>query len=190
VLWCVGATVAQWVGIWRGIGASALVLGAVTLLWDGPGQRSRLAPRLRALGIGVLGGVVMVLATYGIYPWAARLFPFIGREATHLYGQLGTVTAVGWLLLTLIVLAEELVWRALVQSALVARLGTAGGVVLAAALYGLAHLPAGSPMLALVALGCGLIWGALAAWTGSVAASFVMHLLWDIAVLSHPLIAW
>jgi hypothetical protein len=43
-------------------------------------------------------------------------------------------------------------------------------------------LPVGSPLLLLVALLCGLHWGALKAGTGSLVPVLVCHLLWDLVV--------
>ena len=40
-----------------------------------------------------------------------------------------------------------------------------------------------TPVLVLVAFGCGLVWSALRAVTGSVAPALVAHLLWDVLIL-------
>jgi len=56
---------------------------------------------------------------------------------------------------------EELVWRGVVQTALARRLGPWRGVPIAALAYAVAHAPLGSPVLVVVALLCGMAWGAL-----------------------------
>jgi membrane protease YdiL (CAAX protease family) len=57
-------------------------------------------------------------------------------------------------------------------------------VVLSAVAYAVAHAPIGSPLLVALALLCGLFWSALRAWTGSLVAPLVSHLLWDLLVFS------
>jgi membrane protease YdiL (CAAX protease family) len=57
-------------------------------------------------------------------------------------------------------------------------------VVFSAVAYALAHAPIGSPLLVALALVCGLFWSALRAWTGSLVAPLVSHLLWDLLVFS------
>ena len=82
-----------------------------------------------------------------------------------------------------VILGEELVWRGVVQAALVRRLGPWRGVTLAAVAYALAHAPLGSPVLVVVAFLCGLAWGALRATTSSLVPTLVAHLVWDLLVL-------
>ena len=82
-----------------------------------------------------------------------------------------------------VILGEELVWRGVVQASLVRRLGAWRGVALAAVAYALAHAPLGSPVLVVVALFCGLAWGALRAQAASLVPTLVAHLLWDVLVL-------
>lgn len=66
-----------------------------------------------------------------------------------------------WLLINLSItcLAEELIFRGLLQRALVGRFGAVAGIGLATALFGAAHLPAGfgfAGLATLAGLGCGL----------------------------------
>jgi uncharacterized protein len=86
-------------------------------------------------------------------------------------------------LLLLIVLGEEIVWRNAVTLPLAARLGPWPGVLAAAALFALAHLPMGVPFLLLAALSAGTFWSALVLKTRSAIPSLVSHLLFDLAVL-------
>ncbi|MBK8172028.1 MAG: CPBP family intramembrane metalloprotease [Sandaracinaceae bacterium] len=80
-------------------------------------------------------------------------------------------------------IAEEIVWRSVVQDALVNRIGLRWGVVVAAVLYAVSLAPLGSPVLILVALLCGLTWSVLRATTASLLAPIVAHLVWDLMVL-------
>ena len=86
-------------------------------------------------------------------------------------------------LLLLIVVGEEIVWRNAVTLPLAARLGPWRGTVAAAAVFALAHLPLGVPLLLLAALGAGAFWSALVLKTRSAVPALVSHVLWDLAVL-------
>ena len=121
----------------------------------------------------------------------ARLDPFVARDTALLYAAFrAPPSTIASIALAPVVLGEELVWRGVVQAALVRRVGPAGGVALAAGAYALAHAPLGSPVLVLVAAACGLCWGALRAATGSLVTPLVAHLVWDVLVLLWlPLVA-
>ena len=82
-----------------------------------------------------------------------------------------------------VIVGEELVWRGLVHSALLSRVGRWSAALLGAVAYALAHAPVGSAVLTLAALGCGVVWGALRAQTGSLVPALLSHLLWDAIVL-------
>ena len=53
----------------------------------------------------------------------------------------------------------------------------------AAAVFALAHVPLGVPLLLLAALGAGTFWSALVLKTRSAVPALVSHVLWDLAVL-------
>jgi len=99
------------------------------------------------------------------------------------------VSALTWGLLPLAVISEEVVWRGLVQDRLERRLGPLPGALITAVIYGTAHLPAGG-WLAALALTCGLYWGLLRAYTGSLLVPLIAHLAWDFSVMVlFPLVA-
>jgi membrane protease YdiL (CAAX protease family) len=56
-------------------------------------------------------------------------------------------------------------------------------VLLAAATYALAHAAIGSLLLVVVALLCGIVWGALRAASKSLLPPLIAHLVWDVLVL-------
>ena len=96
-----------------------------------------------------------------------------------------------WLLVNLgvAVLAEELLFRGLLQPALVQRLGQWPGLLLTAALFGAAHLPF-SPSFALVAMLAGLGYGLTFDRTGRLSAAIALHgalNLTQFLLLSYPL---
>jgi hypothetical protein len=87
-------------------------------------------------------------------------------------------------LLVLTVIGEEVVFRTALLLPLAARIGPWAAVILCALLYTLAHAAAGPPLLLLAAAGAGLFWGYLHIRTGSLLATILCHLLWDIAVIA------
>lgn len=87
-----------------------------------------------------------------------------------------------------VVLAEELLFRALLQSTLVSRLGAWAGVAITALLFGAVHLPF-SPLFAAVAAVAGLGYGLAFHFSGRLGVAIALHLavnLCHLAMLSYP----
>lgn len=184
VVWVIAAASAGPLGIWLAIGGSAVALGVAVLVFDRPAASRLLQPSPRLVFLGAAAGAVMAAVTYLLYPVLARLAPFIATDTARLYAAFRPPSLlIASVALGPVVLGEELVWRGVVQAALVRRLRPWGGVTLAAAAYALAHAPLGSPVLVMVALSCGLFWGALRATTSSLVPTLVAHLVWDLLVL-------
>jgi membrane protease YdiL (CAAX protease family) len=184
LLWMAGAALTPWVGLWAGIGGTGLCLG-VACAWK---AHPLLAPLFRITPRGLLAGLaaaaVMVAATYGLFPVVASSWPLFGAGVPPLYAAFREGRPPGLLyLLPLIILAEEVVWRGIVYDALRRRMRPGGAVAVCGAAYALAHAPAGSLVLALVALGCGLFWAALRETTGSLVPATLSHLVWDLLVM-------
>lgn len=183
-LWAAAAFAARSFGIWFSIGGLALVLGVVVFVLDPKTTRALLRPAPRHAIIGLVAGVAMAAATHLLYPLAASAAPFLAVETGHLYAAFrGPPTWVVSVVLAPIIVGEELVWRGVVQSALLQRLKPPLAVAVCAGVYALAHAPVGSVALTLTALACGLVWGTLRAVTGSMLPSLLSHLLWDAVVL-------
>ena len=183
-VWVVAAATARLFGIWLAVGGAAIGLGAAVWILDGAQARKLLRPSPRLIVIGVATGAAMTAVTLLLYPLLARHAPFIAPETTLLYAAFRapslTVAAIA---LAPVVIGEELVWRGVVQAALVQRLGRAAGVMFAAVAYALAHAAIGSAVLVAVALLCGVAWGALRAASKSLVPPLVAHLVWDALVL-------
>jgi uncharacterized protein len=91
--------------------------------------------------------------------------------------------------LAVAVLAEELLFRGLLQTRLVAWLGVWPGILLTALLFGAAHIPF-SPLFALVAGVAGLGYGLLFHYSGRLSLAIALHLsvnLSHLLLLSYPL---
>jgi len=184
VVWVLAAASTGPLGIWLAIGGTAIALGVAVLVFDRPAARRLLEPSPRLVLLGAAAGGLMVAVTYLLYPVLARLAPFIATDTVRLYSAFRPPSLViASVALTPVILGEELVWRGVVQAVLVRRLRAWGGVTLAAVTYALAHAPLGSPVLVIVALLCGLFWGALRATTSSLVPTLVAHLVWDLLVL-------
>lgn len=184
VVWVLAASSTGPLGIWLAIGGSAVALGVAVLVFDRPAASRLLQPSPRLVLLGAAAGGVMAAVTYLLYPVLARFAPFIATDTARLYAAFRAPSLlVASVALAPVVLGEELVWRGAVQAVLVRRLRPWGGVALAATTYALAHAPLGSAVLVLVALLCGLFWGALRAATSSLVPTLVAHLVWDLLVL-------
>jgi membrane protease YdiL (CAAX protease family) len=154
-----------------------LLLGLTLLAWW-LGQQPR--PAMRT-GLAVLAGLVTLFAV----PLAALTLGLVGWQPKWPQ-QLWLWLAVN---LGVTVLAEELLFRAWLQPALVARLGTFAGLVATALLFGAAHLPL-SPLFALVALLAGLGYGLVFHCSGRLWPAVVLHTavnLTHVLLLSYPL---
>jgi membrane protease YdiL (CAAX protease family) len=184
VLWLVAAASTEPLGIWLALGGAAVALGVAVLVLDRTAARRILAPSARLVLIGAVAGGVMSAGTYLLYPVFARLFPFIATDTARLYASFrAPPPLVTSLALLPVIFGEELVWRGVVQTALVRRLGPWRGVTLAALAYALAHAPLGSPVLVVVALCCGIAWGTLRVASASLVPTLVAHVVWDVLVL-------
>jgi membrane protease YdiL (CAAX protease family) len=184
LVWWAGATLSRAAGLWLGVGGAAIALAAALLAVDGRRLLVLATGGRRAIAWGLLVGASMTVATYPLYALAAHLSAPLHDDVARLYAKLGP-SGQEWRVLFLlpIVVAEEVVWRGFVQSAVQRRYGARRAVVLAPALYALAHVPVGSPLLVMLAFTCGLVWSGLRATTASLMAPLIAHLAWDLAVL-------
>jgi membrane protease YdiL (CAAX protease family) len=183
VVWLAAAASTGLLGIWLAIGGAAVGLGGAVFVLDHAAARRSLQPSTRLAVVGTGAGCVMAAATYLLYPALARLSPFIAIDTARLYASFRTLPPViASLALLPVIIGEELVWRGVVQTELVRRLGPWRGVTLAALAYALAHAPLGSPILVAGALLCGMAWGTLRAGSGSLVPSLMAHLAWDVVV--------
>ena len=182
-LWAIGAWQARTYGLWRSLGVTAVLLAVVVLVVEGRavvgrGRHARLWP----LGIGA--GLAMVLGTEVAFGPVVRAFPTLFADVSRLYGTFGDPgSASALVLLPVIVISEEIVWRGAVQRALAPRMPWLPAALVGAAVYALAHAPVGSSALVLTCLVAGFCWNALRELTDSLPVTITAHLVWDFAVL-------
>ncbi|MFG6178482.1 CPBP family intramembrane glutamic endopeptidase [Halomonas sp. THAF12] len=143
-------------------GQSALPAGAPRPWWT--------MPLLAVAGVLSLMGLAVALE---LVAWQPGLTPWFAAFA------------VANLLNTCV--AEELLFRGVLQRWLVARLGGALGLTAAAALFGLAHFPGGAGFVA-VAAGAGLLYGLVYRWTGRLAWAVLVH--WGVNLVHFTLFTY
>ncbi len=186
---CAAASVAWLAAFALGARAHAFlpVIGVVaaavcaTVLALSPEVRRMLRPRFRDVLWGIAGGGVSLSATYLLYPLVRALAPAVQGDVRFLYA-LVPVSAATLPVILVVVVAEELLWRGALQSALAVHHPTASAVVLSSALYAAAQLGLGAPILGAVALGLGLLWAVEASLTGRLVAPLVSHAMWTLTV--------
>lgn len=191
----VAGTGAMWLGI---CGAYALLSAfALYRLYDD----GTLLDVFRFRQGDVTVGVVTAGLAYG-GAWVFERF-FLNTAAPRLAWLLRIALQIGvgrlspvktGLIIVGLALAEELVWRGLVLSALAERFGTRKAWPIAAVLYAVAHVPSiftladsyvgPNPLLVVAALGCGLVWSFTASLVGRLPPVVVSH-----AVFSYFAIA-
>lgn len=170
-------------GVWLPVAAAALALDGLSL-WAVPRLRRPTRPSAKAVALGVLAGVVQIVASVFLYPPIWRRVPGLWDEVNGLYRLMGHPNHwQAFAALPLVVVSEELIFRGAIQGGLEARWGRFAAVLAALAPYLLAHLASGNWALISVAAVCGLYWGLLRAATGNLWASVICHLLWDWAIL-------
>ena len=183
LVWALGAWSSRYFGIWLAVGATATVLGAAALIFEGRAVLGR-GQHSRMWLIGVPAGLLMAGGTVLLFGPVTSAFPGLAEDVERLYTTFRAPgLAFGLLLMPLVVTCEEIVWRGAVYEALRRKISWVPTVLLGTAVYSAAHVPIGSPALVLSAIGAGLCWNLLRARTNSLPAVVAAHVVWDYAVL-------
>jgi len=194
-----GAFIAsQRFGIFTSVACAAilLVLRSLAVPTD---WRKLFAPTRLALGVAAIAAIVLIVATALLRGPVLNAFPGLNQGVTQLYALLGSPNVVqAYVLLPLTAIAEEVVFRGVIQGALEPRLTRFGAPIAAACIYAAAHVASENPTLLALALVMGLVWGYLRALTGSLWPGIASHVLWDwfvmvwsplaIAHTGHPIV--
>jgi len=130
-----------------------------------------------------LGIVVLSSAALLLYQWLFH------PDLTELAAQLPIRTGMPWLLAGAVfavgnAVMEEVIFRGVLQDALVSQVGQAAGVAIQAVVFGLGHArgyPPGEMGLVLAGL-YGLILGMLREWSGGLGAAIVAHVFADATI--------
>ena len=165
---------------WHRMTVTGLGLGSLALASSRPARRVRIRPREIAMG---LGSAVALYATFQVGDRFARRFVPGGDAQIRDIYTLRTIRPreeIALRLATIIGPAEELFWRGLVQSALMARFGRWRGGALAAMAYGGVHLVTGNFTLFGAAGIAGAHWCVLYSAGAPLGALVVSHVAWDV----------
>lgn len=172
--------------VWRLMPAILLAMGVAAVLARRPLVATRVGDGA-ALVVGTASGLALYFATRVFVAVAGRWEPF-RRDVVERYRDAAEVPLRESLSLSLLIMvpAEELFWRGLVQGRLDQSLvAVAAGVWTWLAYVG-ANLASGSlPIVAGAVVG-GALWTGLAVWSGGVLASLLSHMLWTGLMLALP----
>lgn len=142
-------------------------------------------------GIGALGATLplvglLVLLARQRPPAFRRLEEFVGSLLRRLFA--GAVAGAVPLLALLAGFGEELLFRGVLQTALVAPLGAGGAVAVAALVFGLVHYV--NALYFVVATLMGVYLGVLYQWTGNLLVPCLVHGLYDWVAIRLYLGRW
>lgn len=173
--------------VWRlmpwvigGMGVAAVLVAPV--VWTGPDVEPAVALRW-----GLISGLGLYLGTR-IFVWVVSTWPAFRRDVVEKYQEAAVVSVGTSLVLSLVIMvpAEELFWRGLVQGELTAAASAASAAVLAWLGYIVVDLPSKSLPIVAAAIVGGAVWGGLAWWSGGVLAGLGSHILWTGLMLLLP----
>ncbi|MCL2725688.1 MAG: CPBP family intramembrane metalloprotease [Polyangiaceae bacterium] len=185
--------------LWMGIPTVVLAaLGAARAQHDGV-LKDWMSVRAGDFTRGFLGAAILFGAAWGFTRIVAPAGSVRESWLARIYLQLGDPSilrknvALVVLVLIVIVIAEEILWRGLVTALLAEKIGSGRAWVWAAALYAIAHAPTAfvlrdsaagyNPLVMVGALGGGLVWGFLARKFGRLLPGIFAHMLFDWTVL-------
>lgn len=181
--WPLAAWSGREVGVTVALAAFAVPVAA--LAWALGPQAAPDPGTPRGLALGAVAGLLMAVGARLGFWLVAPMWPGLEAEITSLYALLD-VGPGPWaraLLVGVVVLAEELVWRQALWLRMKEAWGAPRAAVWVTASYTLAQLGMGSPALVAVALSCGLLWLALRILTDRVSAPLAAHLVFDALIL-------
>jgi uncharacterized protein len=140
-----------------------------------------------AAAVGAISGIALYGATRAFVAIAAGWGPF-RRATVDVYAYAAPVPFALALALSILVVvpAEEIFWRGLVQPRMDELAGPAAAAVTTWLAYVVANVPSRSVPIVLGAAVGGAVWAGLAWWSGGVLASFASHILWTGLMLGWP----
>jgi uncharacterized protein len=138
-------------------------------------------------GISLAAGLLFTVPLVALLAFLVRSHALWAVRLTRIVDQVGatlleTAGPISLLLLALAAgVAEETLFRGVLQAAAQAHVGTLAAVILVGALFGTVHMI--SLAYALIATGMGLYLGAMLAVTGNLFIPIVVHAAYDFAAL-------
>jgi membrane protease YdiL (CAAX protease family) len=181
--WAVRAGRAQ---LWRLLPIVLVAMALAAVLVRPPVTAADVAVG-NALSVGVVSGFALYVATRLFVAVASRSGPF-RRATVDIYAEAQPIALGAAIALSVAVMvpAEELFWRGLVQSRLDDLWGPAAAAVVTWLAYIVVNVPSRSLPIVLGAAVGGGVWAALAWWSGGMLASLASHILWTGLMLALP----
>lgn len=141
----------------------------------------------RALAVGAASGLGLYLATRVFVAVASR-WAFFRRATVEIYAEAAPIPITLALTLSIVIMvpAEELFYRGLVQSGLDELWGPAAAAVITWLVYTAVNATSRSLPIVLGAAVGGALWAGLAWWSGGMLASLASHILWTGPMLALP----
>ncbi len=181
--WLLGAWASNHLGIWISLSTTAVLLGAAILVFERASHWGN-GNHVRFVIVGALVGLFMAAGTLLLFEPVTQAFPVLRADIAELYAVFRSAGLLAILMLMpLVVMCEELVWRGVIHGALVRRTSWPLALIAGSTLYAVAHVPMGSPALVLTSFGAGVCWNALRTYTDSLPAVMAAHLVWNFVVL-------
>jgi membrane protease YdiL (CAAX protease family) len=172
------------------MGPFALVVCFAVRLVRGQALRDWFAPQPRAIVVGLVVGAAMTALTYPVFHFAVQTWPELFSDVQRLYQKASTRSlgsALAWV--TVLVVAEELLWRGALLEALRARTSRTAAIAISVAAYAVAQAGTGSWIVGVMALVCGALWTAQRLLTRSLLSSTLSHLIWtQTVIVLHPVL--
>jgi membrane protease YdiL (CAAX protease family) len=161
-----------------------VLMGAAAVLVRRPVLASEIGSGA-AVALGIVAGGLLYAATRAFVAVVSgwRAFQRQTNETYALADDVPTTTAA--VLAGVMVVGEELFWRALVQPRL-AQAGPGRAAALTWLVFVLVNSASSRlPIIAAAVVG-GAVWAALAWWTGGMLASLLCHLVWTTSMIVLP----
>lgn len=172
--------------VWAAMAPTFAVLAALAVA-TGKVQGTGDVHLAAGVGAGAAGGLALYAATV-VLANALDRWPGFAGQVAEAYGRRGHLSVAASLALSILIVVpgEELLFRGVVQSVAADAVGELPGALVAWGAYASANLASGSAPVILGAVGPGAVWGAVALWTGGVAAGLACHAVWTGLMIARP----
>ena len=170
--------------VWRVMTPTFVLMGAAAVLVRRPVLASEIGPGA-ALALGIVAGGLLYVATR-VFVAVVSGWRAFQRQTSDTYALADDVpTTTAAVLAGVMVVGEELFWRALVQPRLAQAAPGAGATLTWIAFVLVNSTSSRLPIIAAAVVG-GAVWAALAWWTGGMLASLLCHLVWTASMILRP----
>jgi uncharacterized protein len=135
--------------------------------------------------LGLLSALLLYLLFFAGNALCRSMLPLAAAsQISQVYALKTQLPAwqIALLLIFVIGPGEEIFWRGFVLHNFRAAHSPILSLAAASAIYAAVHIASGNWLLIMAAAICGLFWGGLYLWRGSLLLNIVSHIVWDVAV--------